>query len=219
MEGMRGQYAFAPPPNKPYRGSDHMHAPAPFQKGERAMHDHLLRPHGRFFLFKKLIQKRMALSRQKKQETITKLKKAIESPSIAFVSFKGLKVSQAMKLRRTLRSEGIGYVVAKKTLIAKAFEGAPIKGELPVLDGEVAMAWGIDPVAPARNLHTFAKANDGVLTLIGGVYDGAFIGKDMITTLASIPSRQTLYAQFVNLINSPIARVAVALDQIAKKKV
>lgn len=160
----------------------------------------------------------MALSRQKKAETITKLKNAIKSPSIVFVSFKGLKVSQAMKLRRTLRSEGIGYVVAKKTLIGKAFEGSSVKGELPVMEGEIAMAWGLDPVAPARNLKTFAKANDGVLKLVGGVYDGAFVGKDMMETLAGIPSRQTLYAQFVNLINSPIARVVVALDQVAKKK-
>ena len=36
--------------------------------------------------------------------------------------------------------------------------------------------------------------------------------------IAMIPSREVLYAQFVNLINSPIQQFVVVLDQIAKSK-
>jgi ribosomal protein L10 len=36
--------------------------------------------------------------------------------------------------------------------------------------------------------------------------------------IAMIPSREVLYAQFVNLINTPIQQFAVVLDQIAKNK-
>jgi ribosomal protein L10 len=39
-----------------------------------------------------------------------------------------------------------------------------------------------------------------------------------MTAIAAIPSQKTLYAQFVNLINSPIQRFAVVLDAIAKTK-
>ncbi|TSC57143.1 MAG: hypothetical protein Greene041679_422, partial [Parcubacteria group bacterium Greene0416_79] len=38
-------------------------------------------------------------------------------------------------------------------------------------------------------------------------------------SLAAIPPRQTLLAQFVNLVNSPIQRLVVGLDQIAKKRI
>jgi ribosomal protein L10 len=36
--------------------------------------------------------------------------------------------------------------------------------------------------------------------------------------IATIPPREVLYAQLANLINSPIQRLAIALDQIAGKK-
>jgi hypothetical protein len=36
-------------------------------------------------------------------------------------------------------------------------------------------------------------------------------------SIATIPPLQTLRGMFVNIINSPIQRFAVALDQIAKK--
>jgi len=36
--------------------------------------------------------------------------------------------------------------------------------------------------------------------------------------IAMIPNREVLYAQFVNLINSPIQRFAVVLNEIAKSK-
>jgi len=39
-----------------------------------------------------------------------------------------------------------------------------------------------------------------------------------MTAIATIPPREVLYAQFVNVINSPIQRLAVALDQISQKK-
>jgi ribosomal protein L10 len=39
-----------------------------------------------------------------------------------------------------------------------------------------------------------------------------------MTEIATIPSRQTLYAQFVNLINSPIQQFVMAVDQIAQKQ-
>jgi ribosomal protein L10 len=37
-------------------------------------------------------------------------------------------------------------------------------------------------------------------------------------SIALIPSQKTLYAQFVNIINSPIQGFVVALNAIAEKK-
>lgn len=39
-----------------------------------------------------------------------------------------------------------------------------------------------------------------------------------MTEIATIPSMQVLRGQFVNLINSPIQRFVVALNQIAESK-
>ncbi len=164
----------------------------------------------------------MAITKQKKGEIVEKLKGIFaKSPSIAFVQFHKLTVANAQALRRKLRETGNGYYVAKKTLIRKSLEGGSVTGQLPELDGEVAVAFieqGDDVTAPAREVFSFEKKFDKAVQLIGGIFEGRFIGQAEVLSLATIPSRQTLYAQFTNLVNSPIQRLVVGLDQVAKKK-
>lgn len=164
----------------------------------------------------------MAITKQKKAEILDKLKKIFtESSSVAFVRFNRLTVANTTLLRRKLREAGTGYFVAKKTLIRKSLEGGKTAGELPALDGEVAVAYvekGDDVTAPAREIFGLGKKLEKAVELIGGIFGGRFIGQKEVLSLALIPSRQTLLAQFVNLINSPIQRFATVLDSIAKKK-
>jgi large subunit ribosomal protein L10 len=164
----------------------------------------------------------MAKTRQMKADVLSKLEKIFSSSkSIAFVNFHELTVKHAEELRKTLRGNGTGYFVAKKTLIRKALESVNAKGELPALDGEVAVAYiesGSDVTAPAREVFGFEKKFEKAVQLIGGIFEGKFIGKEEVLSLAAIPSRQTLYAQFVNLINSPIQKLVVGLDQVAKTR-
>lgn len=164
----------------------------------------------------------MAITKQKKTEIILKLKDIFtKSSAIAFVQFHKLTVANAQALRRKLREASTGYFVAKKTLIRKSLEGGLVKGELPNLDGEIALAYlekGDDITAPAREIFSFEKKLEKAVKLIGGIFEGKFIGQQDVLSLAKIPPRQTLYAQFTNLVNSPIQRFVMGLDQIAKKK-
>lgn len=164
----------------------------------------------------------MAINKQKKTETVGKLKDIFaKSAAVAFVQFHKLTVKNAEALRRRLREAGAGYFVAKKTLIRKSLEGSSLKGELPTLEGEVAVAYlekGDDVTAPAREIFGCEKKLEKAVQLIGGIFEGKFIGKEEVLSLAMIPSRQTLLAQCTNLINSPIQRLVVGLREIAKKK-
>ena len=160
----------------------------------------------------------MALQRSKKEETIKELNKAINaSESVVFVDFHGLNVSNETSLRRDLREKEVGYKVSRKTLLKRALLGKA-EGEIPSLTGEVAVAYSKDSVATAREIYNFHKAHSGLLKILGGIFEGKFVGPEKMTEIAMIPSREVLYAQFVNLINSPIQRFAVVLDQIAKSK-
>ena len=140
------------------------------------------------------------------------------SESLVFVNFHGLKVSDETKLRRDLRDKGVSYKVSRKTLLKRALVGKA-EGELPELTGEVAIAYSDDQTASAREIYNFQKANKGlVLSIIGGIFDGKFLNQAKMMEIAMIPSREVLYAQFVNLINSPIQQFVVALGQIANNK-
>lgn len=160
----------------------------------------------------------MAITKAKKQTILTKLDGIkSSSDSIVFVSFKGMEGNDVTNMRTKLRAEGVGYFVAKKTLIARAF-GETFTGEMPTLDGEIALAYSADPMAPAQNIKTFTGDFKDKLAIAGGVFQGVYKNKEEMTEIASIPGLQVLRGMFVNVINSPIQGLAVALGQIAEKK-
>lgn len=158
------------------------------------------------------------LLKSKKEEMIKGLEKAIKgSESVVFVNFHGMKVSDETILRRGLRDQGVDYKVSRKTLLKRAL-AKKAEGDLPELSGEVAMAYSEDPTSSAREIYNFQKIHKGILDILGGIFEGKFVGKEKMMEIAMIPNREVLYAQFVNLINSPIQRFAVVLNEIAKSK-
>jgi large subunit ribosomal protein L10 len=161
----------------------------------------------------------MALTKEKKKEILTKLKDIFSNAeSAVFVKFKGLNVLDTSQMRNALRAESVGYFVAKKTLIKRALQDTSIKGELPALPGEIAIAYSTDLTAPARGVFEFVKKFKENLAIAGGIFEGRYMNEIEMTEIASIPPLQTLYGMFVNIINSPIQRCAIALDQIAQSK-
>jgi large subunit ribosomal protein L10 len=161
----------------------------------------------------------MAITKADKQEMLKTVDTAINaSKAVIFVNFHGLSVAQVTEVRRTLRENNVGYFVAKKTITKRALEGKSIKGTQPELAGELAIAFSEDLVAPAREIYAAQKKFDKKISIQGGIFDGEYKSKEEMLAIALIPSKQVLYGMFVNLINSPIQRLAIVMDQIAKTK-
>lgn len=161
----------------------------------------------------------MAISKQKKGEILERLKKIVrDSKSLVFINFHSLPVSESSSIRKDLRAKGVGYTVAKKTLIKKAFEGGSIAGSMPDLPGELGIVYGEDALDPAREIYVFQKKFDKKVQIVGGVFEGKYMSLNEMISVAQIPGLKTLQAQFVNLINSPIQRLVIGLNAIAEKK-
>jgi large subunit ribosomal protein L10 len=161
----------------------------------------------------------MARTKVQKKEIMGKIEKIVDgAKSLVFVNVHGLKVGDATVMRRKLKSDGIGFFVAKKTLTARVLEGKKFEGTLPELAGEIGMAYGTDLVAPARGIYEFQKKFKDQVVIVGGVFETKYMSKDEMVGIASIPPMHTLYGMFVNVINSPIQGLVIALDQIGKKK-
>lgn len=161
----------------------------------------------------------MAINRQKKEEIVAKVRGIVAaSPTIVFAKFKGLTVAEQTEMRRALRAQSVGYTVAKKTLVRRALDEAKYEGVAPELEGEVAMIYSADELAPARELAPFVKKFGEKFAFAGGVFGGSYKSREEIKVIAAIPGMQTLRAQFVHVINSPLQKLAVVLDQVAQKK-
>ncbi len=161
----------------------------------------------------------MALTKEKKAEVLKKISDAVKSSqSMVFVNFHGLTVSKATKMRQALRTANVGYTVAKKTLARKALTDGGITGEVPELPGEMAFAYADDLTAPAREVYKFQKEFKDSLSIVGGVFSGRFMNKTEMMEIALIPPTETLRGMFVNVINSPIQGLVIALNAIAGTK-
>jgi large subunit ribosomal protein L10 len=161
----------------------------------------------------------MPLTKHKKKELVSELEAVFkDSKGVVFVGFKGLKVNEANTMRKGFKAQGVDYIVAKKTLMNRALDAAKVSGTKPEIGAEVAVAYSADNLTPAREVGGFIKKNKDKLSILGGIFEGKFITKEEVVTYASIPGRETLYAQVVNLINSPIQGFVMALSEIAKKK-
>jgi large subunit ribosomal protein L10 len=161
----------------------------------------------------------MAVSKNKKGEILENLKKIVaDSSSIVFVNFHGLPVSQSSDMRKSLRGKNVGYTVAKKSLTRKALSESKIEGTIPEFPGELGIVFGKDMLDPAREVYEFQKKLDKKISIVGGVFEGKFMDMVSMTSIAQIPGMKVLQAQFVNLINSPIQRLVIALDAITQVK-
>lgn len=161
----------------------------------------------------------MPITKDKKKEIVSNLKGAVgESKSLVFVNFHGLPVSDANVMRKSLREAEVKFAVAKKTLVKRALAESGVEGEIPELRGELALAWGADLIAPARGVYEFQKKYDSKVSILGGIFEGKYMTAVSMTEIASIPPVDVLRGMFVNIINSPIQRFVIALNQIADKK-
>ncbi len=161
----------------------------------------------------------MPITLDKKKELVASLESALKgAESVVFVKFDKLKVADVNTLRRALQAEDVGYQVAKKTLLKRALSTHGIKGDLPEIEGQVAIAYSKDLLAPAREVFGFEKTHKENVSIVGGVFEGKYMNAIEMMSIATIPPLQTLRAMFVNLINSPIQRLVIGLDQIAQNK-
>jgi len=162
----------------------------------------------------------MAITKAKKQEINKKLETALtDSATSVFVSFTGLGVEDNNTLRKSLKHNDSNYFVAKKTLVKRAMDAAGLSGDQPDLgEGMVAVAFGNDPMAPAREVFEFSKTHKENIFILGGIFEGSFKSQGEMMEIATIPGMEVLRGMFANVINSPLQRFAVVLDQVAESK-
>nr|Q3ATP7.1 RecName: Full=Large ribosomal subunit protein uL10; AltName: Full=50S ribosomal protein L10 [Chlorobium chlorochromatii CaD3] len=171
------------------------------------------------------------MKRDTKQQIVQEVAEKIsQAQGIYLTEFQGLTVEKMSELRGEFRKAGVEYRVVKNTLIRKALQDMAGADKLaPALKSTTAIAFGIDdPVAPAKVIKKFSKANDQLKFKMAAI-DGAVYGADQLTLLSEMLSKTENIGRTAGLINNVIGSVPMvvnavmrnmvcALDQIAKQK-
>jgi large subunit ribosomal protein L10 len=152
-----------------------------------------------------------------KRKDVESLKQDLNQSKSFFVTgFEKLTVAQDFKLRKTVRDAGAQYKVVKNTLAGKAVEGTPAEQALSGLRGMSSLAYTSgDPVALAKALTNYAKENPAFVFKAGFV-EGRVIDVKQVEALATMPSKEEMYAKLLWLINAPAQRLVTAISGVGR---
>jgi len=148
-----------------------------------------------------------SLLRQEKEETVKKLKeKFAKIKAAVFVSYKGLTVADAEKMRRALRAEKAEYKVAKKTLLDVAVKEAGLpEVKIGEMEGQIGVAFDYENETGAlKVIDQMIKSGVAALKIVGGIIENKIFSASEIKQLAGLPGKKELRGQVVNVIDSPL---------------
>lgn len=154
----------------------------------------------------------MSITKAKKEEIIQELQEKFEGSVVSvFADYRSLNVAEATKLRRKLRDAGCEYKVAKNTLTSLVAKRLGLEGIEPYLEGPIAIAFGKDPVAPAKVLFEFIRENKK-MEIKAAILEGKVIDAKKVKELADLPSREVLLSKVLGGMQSPLYGFASVLQ-------
>lgn len=148
------------------------------------------------------------MDRAQKAEAVSTLNATLSSAAtVVIVRNLGLTVAQSTALRQQMRDAGASFKVTKNRLANIALEGTAYTGLAELLTGPTALATSTDPVAAAKVAVEFAKTNDK-LEIVGGGMGNTVLDVNGVKALASLPSLDELRAKIVGLVQAPATKLA-----------
>ena len=159
-------------------------------------------------------QKILEAKKAKVEELADKFKKA---KMIILTEYRGISVLDDTKLRADLRKAQNEYMVVKNSTISYALKEANIEGIEGDLEGPTAVVVSYeDYISPSKIINDYAKEND-FYNIKMAIMDGKVIDIKEVKKLASLPSKDTLYAMLASALLGNIRNLAVVLDQTRQK--
>ena len=149
------------------------------------------------------------------EELAEKIKKA---KLVLLTDYKGINVADVTNVRAKLRGTNAEYKVIKNNITKRALAACGIEALEEHLEGTTAIILGYeDYLEPSKVIYEYIKEHD-FYKIKAGVIEGKVVSAEEVITLAKLPSRETLLAQLAGALLGNISKLAVALDQVSKKK-
>lgn len=131
----------------------------------------------------------------------------------------GMTGEENFNIRKTLREQGIGVMVVKRTMAARATDGTSLRAAFDNQAGSIAVIWGCeDFVSLTRTITKMVNSGQfPKLEIKGGVMDGDALTADQVKKVSKWPSRQEQISMLVGQILSPGATLSGQLVGPARK--
>ena len=142
-----------------------------------------------------------------------RVKDGVDRNSCVFViSYSQVPASQLNDFRKRLKAAGAQVYVSRNSLAQIALKDIKQSHLAEKITGQMAFVWAqADSVEVAKALVKFAKECSNI-AIQGGLLDGKVLEKEDVIQLSELPSREVLLAMLLSAIQSPLSRLAGALN-------
>jgi large subunit ribosomal protein L10 len=156
-------------------------------------------------------------NREDKKKDFEELRKALESVRNVFITgYEKITVDQDYNLRKAIRGAGGSYKVIKNNVAEKASAGLPAEPVFRNLKGMTSIAWTEgDPVALAKALTAYAKTTPA-FTFKAGLVEGRAVDIGAINDLASLPSKEEIFAKLLYVISAPATQLVRTINAVGR---
>lgn len=157
---------------------------------------------------------------ESKKAVVTALEEQLKgAASGVLVDYSGITVEQDTELRNELRKGEVNYSVVKNTMVRRALDASGLSELDDVLHGNTSLATATeDPIPPIRILSDFAKKmGEEKFHIKAAFMEGKVLSQNEIAQLATMTSKNDLYAQLVGVLVAPVANLAAVVNAIAEK--
>lgn len=153
----------------------------------------------------------------KKAVTADLAKRLDEAPTLYLTDFTGLDVKAMTDLRARFQAQGVGFVVAKNTLLRRAIDGLDLPDISEHLQGPTGIVFGQDdPVSPARTLKEFARDHDQRPAVKIAIVERRVLEPAEVKRLADLPAREQLLGGIAGSMTAPVAGVVGVLAAVIR---
>lgn len=142
------------------------------------------------------------MNKQQKQQRVDNLRDELAGiDSMVIAENQGITVTEMQLLRAEVRKFGGKVRVVKNTLARLSIEGTSLEVASDKLVGPVLIAFGVDPVGPAKAVVKMAK-DMPKLVVTGGAVQGKLLDPSGIKSLSELPGRDELRAMFLGVLSA-----------------
>ena len=147
------------------------------------------------------------MNRNEKTDLVNNLHDTFDNAaSVVIVHCIGLTVEESTSLRTKMRNENCNFKVTKNRIARIALKDTKYQHMDTMFKGPTAIGSSNDPVMAAKILVDYAKENEKLVIIGGGLEDKALSRID-VEALAKLPSLNDLRGKLVGLLQAPASKI------------
>ncbi len=154
--------------------------------------------------------------RAEKQLLLDEIKEKIEGATgFVALNYKNFTSARARAFRDRVAEMGGEFEVVRKRVFVKAAETMGLSFNVQALTGHIGVIFAKDDAtALIKSTLKFSEENDEAMTLLAGLIDGVLCTAEDVEAIAKLPGINELRAQFLGLLEAPMAQSAQVVQAV-----